>query len=135
MLQAVLQRYYINGIATTTRSTYAAGQKLYTIFCSCTNRTTVPATEETLLLFVTYMITLNLSHATIKVYLSAVRHVHVTARLHSDFNQQLSPHLQQVLKGVKKTQAITEPSKGASAYHAIYHERYKALATAKTAVI
>ena len=109
MLQAVLQRYYINGIATTTRSTYAAGQKLYNIFCSRTNRTTVPATEETLLLFVAYMITLNLSHATIKVYLSAVRHMHVTAGLHSDFSQQLTPHLQQVLKGVKKIQAITKP--------------------------
>ena len=39
--KAVLQGYHINGIATTIRSKNAAGQKLYNIFCSCTNRTTV----------------------------------------------------------------------------------------------
>ena len=69
----------------------------------------MPTSESTLLLFVAYLTTLNLSHATIKVYISAVRHMHVTAGHHSKFNQQLSPRLQQVLKGIQKTQAATQP--------------------------
>ena len=39
----------------------------------------MPTSESTLLLLVSHLITLNLSHATIKVYLSAVRHMHITA--------------------------------------------------------
>ena len=35
--------------------------------------------------------------------------MHVTAGQHSSFNLQLSPHLQQVLKGIRKTQAATQP--------------------------
>ena len=52
---------------------------------------------------------LSLSYATIKVYLSAIRHMHVTVGQHSSFNLQLTPHLQQVLKGIQKTQAATQP--------------------------
>ena len=49
---------------------------------------------------------MNLSHATIKVYLSGVRSLHVTHGHHSVFNHQLTPRLQQVLKGIRKQQAI-----------------------------
>ena len=69
----------------------------------------MPTSESTLLFFVAHLTTLNLSHATIKVYLSAVRHMHVTAGQHSSFTQQLTPRLQQVLKGIQKTQSITQP--------------------------
>ena len=44
-----------------------------------------------------------------KVYLSAVRHAHVAAGLHSSFDEQLTPRLQQVLRGVQKIQAATMP--------------------------
>ena len=85
-LQGVLQRYYLNGIAPTTRNTYAAGQKQYNFFRSRANRTLMPTSESTLLLFAAHLTTLNLSHATIKVYLSAVRHMHVTAGQHSNYS-------------------------------------------------
>jgi len=43
-------------------------------------------------------------YATIKVYLSAIRNMHVTAKLHSHFMSQLTPHLEQVMQGIKKDQ-------------------------------
>ena len=66
-LHGVLQRYYLSGIAPTTRNTYVAGQKQYKIFRSHANRTLMPTSESTLLLLVSHLTTLNLSHATIKV--------------------------------------------------------------------
>ena len=41
------------------------------------------------------------------VYLAAVRHMHVTHRKYTEFQDQLTPHLQQVIKGIKKSQAAT----------------------------
>ena len=107
----MLQGYYLNGIASSTRSTYAAGQKLYHNFCSQANTAPIPASESTLLLFVGYLTTLNLSYTTIKVYLSAVQHMHTTVGQHSYFSQQLTPRLQQVLKGIQKAQSATQPSR------------------------
>ena len=47
----------------------------------------MPASESTLLLFATHLANSNISYATIKIYLSAVRHMHVTAQfLHPTAN-------------------------------------------------
>ena len=80
-------------------------------FCKLANKPTVPTTEPTLLLFVAHLASLNLAHTTIKVYLSGVRSLHVTHGHHSAFNCQLTPRLQQVLKGIRKRQAIGSPRK------------------------
>ena len=71
----------------------------------------MPTTETTLILFSTYLATERITFATIKICLAAIRNTHVSAGLHSHFYQQLSPRLQLVLKGIKKTQAITQPAK------------------------
>ena len=83
---------------------YSSGIKHdYIKFC---NQLALPTTKSTLLLFVTYLASLNLSHPTIKVYLAGVRSLHVAHSHHFTFNQQLTPQLQQVLKGIQKQQAI-----------------------------
>ena len=105
------QKYYVNGLASTTRSTYAAGQHRFTTFCMAINAKPIPTTERVLSLFVTHLATGNISHATIKVYLSAIRHMHVTSGKLQHFNQQLTPRLQQILKGIRKDQAATHPPK------------------------
>ena len=64
-LQGVLQRYYLSGIAPTTRNTYVAGQKQYKFFCSHANKTLTPTSESTLLLLISHLTTLNLSHTII----------------------------------------------------------------------
>ena len=48
-------------------------------FCSSIDRHPLPTAESTLLLFVSHLATCGLFAATIKVYLSAVRHMHVLA--------------------------------------------------------
>ena len=72
-LHRMAQQYYNNGLASTTRSTYATGQQRYTAFCRLINVLPTPATEQILILFATHLITTNISYATIKVYLSAIR--------------------------------------------------------------
>jgi len=54
------------------------------------------------MLFVTYLATLNLSYPTIKVYLTAISSLHTASGHHNDLNTQLTPRLQQVLKGTEK---------------------------------
>ena len=68
----------------------------------------IPAQESTLLLFVTHLAISGLSHTTIKVYLSAIRSMHVATGQHAVFHQQLTPRLQQVLKGIQRTQAVSK---------------------------
>ena len=53
-------------------------------------------------MFVSYMAQQSLSQASIKVYLSAVCNLHVSAGLHEEFSKQLTPRLKLVLKGIKK---------------------------------
>ena len=65
-------------------------------------RVALPTSEETLLLFASYLAKQGLAHTTIKVYLSAVRNLHVSAGLHLEFAQQLTPRLELVLQGIKK---------------------------------
>ena len=108
-LQGLLQRNYLSGLAPTTRNTYSAGQKQNITFCSYANRILIRTSESTLLLSVAHLTTLNPSYAIIKVFLSSVQHMHFTAGEHSNFTQQLTSCLQQVLKGIQKTQSATQP--------------------------
>ena len=92
------------------RITYATGQHSYISFCSSIHRHPLPTLESTLLLFVSHLAKCSLSYSTIKVYLSAVRHLHVTYGKHKEFSDQLTPRLHQVMKGIKKAQlALREP--------------------------
>ena len=104
-LQHSIQGYYRLGSAHNTWKTYSAGIRHYTKFCNLINKPTLPTTECTLLLFVAHLASLNLPHATINVYLSGLRSLHVTHGHHTAFNSQLTTRLQQVFKGIRKQQA------------------------------
>ena len=106
-LQVALQEYFANGAARSTWRTYAVGQRRYLSFCAAARRQAVPTTETSLMLFATHLATSGLAYTSIKVYLAAVRHLHVTKGKHSQFTAQLTPRLQQVLKGIKKAQAVS----------------------------
>ena len=68
----------------------------------------LPASEATLMLFITYLATEKIFHKTIiKVYLSAVRHRHITVGMCAQFSQQLTPRLQLTLKGIQHSQAAS----------------------------
>ena len=44
-------------------------------------------------------------YTTIKVYLTAIRNLHTTLKLHTRYVTQLTPYLEQVLQGIKKRKA------------------------------
>ena len=50
--------------------------------------------EDTLLIFLSYLARQGLSQASIKVYLSVVRNMDVSAGLHEEFSKQLTPRLE-----------------------------------------
>lgn len=58
------------GLALTTRS--STGRQKYSHFCTTAKIPLTPAMESTLLLFTSHLPTVNISHATIKVYLLAI---------------------------------------------------------------
>ena len=61
------------------------------------------------MLFVTSLASQNLSHTTIKVYLSAIRQMHIAIAEHIHFTSALTPRFQQVIKGIQKCQAVSQP--------------------------
>ena len=101
-LYDAMKMYYSSGMSPTTHRSYSTGLKQYIHFCSQASLPAIPASEHTLLLFVTHLATQNLSYSTIKVYMSAVRSAHVTTGNHTDFDSQLTPRLDRLLKGIRK---------------------------------
>ena len=61
-------------------------------------------------MFVSHLAQEGLAHTSIKVYLSAVRNLHISAGLHIQFTKALTPRLELVMKGIKKDKAKTTPS-------------------------
>ena len=65
----------------------------------------MPTSETILLTFVSHLALEGLAYTSIKVYLSAVRNMHVAAGLHEAFSSQMTPRLEMVLQGIKKEDA------------------------------
>ena len=63
--------------------------------------------KKTLNLFAKHLASQHLSYLTIKVYLSAICHLHVIAGNHSEFAAQLTPRPQLVIKGIQRAQATS----------------------------
>ena len=106
-----MRRYYTQGTSPATQRSYKAGIRQCFKFCQQFSVRSIPTSKMTLLLFSTHLATHGLSYATIKVYLSAVRHVHVTEGYYNIFDSQFTPRVQQLLKGIHKDSAITKPTR------------------------
>lgn len=65
------------GLQPSTQQTYSSAENQYLQFCSIHGLCPLPASEEVLLLYVTYLYKRNLKHGTIKVYLAAARSLHI----------------------------------------------------------
>ena len=94
------------GIASSTHQTYKSSQRHFLNFCTQSGHLhpscfPCPASEWTLCLFATHL-SCSLSSASIKIYLSAVRSMHIDL----GFPDQLADclQLQRVLRGIKRTQ-------------------------------
>ena len=96
--------YFMRGLADSTQKSYRSGQNRYLRFCGNASYTAVPASESVLCHFVSYLAHQNLKHKTIKVYLSAIRFLHIMEGAEDPF-QPSRLRLQYVLRGIKRAEA------------------------------
>lgn len=96
--------YFRNGIAVSTQKAYNSAKKRYNTFCTENTFPPLPTSEHLLGRFVSALANENLCHNTIKCYLSGIRHLHI-AEGFGDPNISGMAKLEQVLKGIKSTQA------------------------------
>ena len=94
--------------------------KRFADFYQIINASPIPGTVHTLLLFAIHLTTSNIAHTTNKVYISIIQHMHVSAGLQAQFNSQLTPRLQLILKGIKRNQAISHPQESSTNYPTNY---------------
>ena len=112
-LDRSVEFFFRNGLANSTQRTYNSAKKRYIMFCSSVNLPPLPVTEQLLCRFVSYLANQSLTHSTIKGYLAGVRHLHIAEGL-GDPRISAMAQLEQVLRGVKLTQARGRGTKGQS---------------------
>ena len=78
---------------------YQSAQRGYILFCSQLNLQPLPASEDTLILYVTHLAQTR-AHSTIRTYLAGVRHMHVISGLGNPLDNKLKLNL--VLKGINR---------------------------------
>ena len=103
-----MEFYFRNGIAASTQRSYKSAKRRYQNFCGDRGLSPVPASESQLCLFCVFLAKEKLAHATIKCYLSAVRHLHVEEGV-GDPHIGSMAKLEQVLRGIKSIQAKGAP--------------------------
>ena len=101
---------FTNSLAPNTHAAYNSGSTAFVNFCLHYHRFSqhgniIPATEHTLLLFVSYLST-RVRPNTIKVYLSSVRNLHIQHGFPSPVEH--SVLLSRLLRGIKRTYGINQ---------------------------
>ncbi len=99
-----MEFFFRNGLAESTQRAYNSAKRRYIHFCHDHNLAPIPSSEQQLCQYVSYLALANLSHNTIKCYLSAVRHLHIAEQA-PDPEISKMPRLEQVLRVIKYTQA------------------------------
>ena len=103
-------QYIYQSIATSTRRTYSSGERQFIRFCLSYKLISpqnpfLPAHESTLIHFVTHLSN-TVSYGTIKVYLAAVRNLHLEFGCPLDFASM--PFLYKTLRGIKSSLGISK---------------------------
>ena len=89
------------GVAASTLKAYAAGKRRYLSFCAQFGLQPLPVSEVLLLRFVAHLVQLGLAPPSIRLYLSAVRHMQITEGM-SDPALASTPRLNYALRGLKR---------------------------------
>ena len=95
--------FFAKGLADSTQKTYRTGKERYLKFCRQLGLEPIPLVESNLCSFVSFLALESLKHRSIKVYLSAVRHMQISEGL-ADLFRGTMPRLEYVLKGIKRAQ-------------------------------
>ena len=101
---STVQELFLAGLAPSTQRVYRSGSKRFLDFCTRFKLAPFPATERVLSFFVALLYREGLSGGTVKSYLSAVRHMHISMGL-GDPHISSMPQLEYVVKGMKKKTA------------------------------
>lgn len=100
----------VSGIRSSSQQTYSYGQNLYCAFCQVYGLRAMPATEDILMMFVTYMfLCKGLKYDTIHVYLYSVRSMHIEHGYYSPLDNRT--RLDRVLRAVKLQQGDSKKRK------------------------
>ena len=102
-----MERYFRSALAPSSQRTYVSAQTRYLQFCSSFSLSPLPVNELQLCQFAAHLANEQLSHTTIKSYLSAVRHLQIASNL-ADPHISDMPKLEGVMKGIKSGQAKTK---------------------------
>ena len=128
-MNRAVDSYFRSGLAPSTNRTYVSGIQQYVAICEQLHTEPTPTSEQLLCRFCTILANKGSSHSTIKVYLSAVRQLHVQ-RSQCMPTISAMPRLCQVLQGIKIVQAST---RGKAAQHQRLPVTPKILRRIKTA--
>ena len=99
-LEHAVEHYFHSGIAPSMSRVYAVGVNRYLALCDQLNTQPLPTSEQLLCKFAAHLATLNIAYSSIKVYLAAVRQLHVRSGLPPPRSDDMAK-LQQVLRGIK----------------------------------
>ena len=103
-MDAIAGGLFAKGLADSTQRTYRSGQNRFLSFCGLGGFEAVPASESVLIYFVSQLVKEGLRHRTIKVYLAAVRHLHIAEGRDDPFQAPMN-RLHYTLMGVKREEA------------------------------
>ena len=101
--------YFQHAIANSTQRTYASAQSRFLSFCRDFSLQPLPVNEALLCRFVSFLALQNLSHSSIKGYLSAIRRLQIAQGLPDPLISQMAK-LEGVVRGIKSQQARSTPS-------------------------
>ncbi|XP_006817640.1 uncharacterized protein LOC102807268 [Saccoglossus kowalevskii] len=98
-LEQLARHYAYHSLAESTRRAYATGQTRYTNFCYSHGIPSLPVTQYSTTLFVTYLASSGLSYNTIKLYLTATMELLIETD-HKDLSNWTNLH--RTLQGIKR---------------------------------
>ena len=105
-----MERYFRSGLAPSTHKSYDSAKRRFLCFCVQAHLNPLPVSESLLCRYVAYLAEEGLAPKTIKLYLSAIRHLQVSMNL-SDPKIGEMARLEQVVKGAKREYAKKNPDK------------------------
>ena len=105
-MEQSIQHYFAKGLAPSTLRTYKSGQDRYIKFCVSIDVSPLPVCEDRLCSFAAFLADEKLKHRSIKTYMSAVRHLQISAGFPDPFAASIQmPRLEYVLRGIKRCEA------------------------------
>ena len=104
-LVPIVRDLFTAGIAPSTRKVYATGSSRYRNFCTMTQLSPYPASENTMMVFVAHLHNERLAPGNMKSYLAAIRHEQISMNS-GDPQIPLMPQLEYVLKEAKQRATV-----------------------------